>query len=398
MTTITAKIQILPTQDDIKLMLATFALYGRACNWLSKQVFETKILNQFTLHQLFYDTMRTELGTKAQMTQSVIKTVVARYKSAKANGHDWSLIEFSNKDYDLVWNRDYSLTGGKFSIGVANGRIKIPMVTTGMEKYFTDDYKWGTAKVVHKLGKWYLHIPVTKEAPTMRIGDISNVVGVDLGINFLATTYNSKGKTQFFNGKSIKHKRGEYKALRKALQQKQTPSARKRLKQIGQRENRYVTDINHQVTKALIENNPKGTVFVLEDLTGVRQATEKVQVKHRYVAVSWAFHQFRQFLTYKAKEHGMSVMTIDPKYTSQTCPKCGHTHKGNRDKKHHRFACLSCGYQSNDDRIGAMNIHRKGIELIAQSDPAVAVEQVSIAKGEVNRPKGVISLDIPTPQ
>lgn len=77
------------------------------------------------------------------------------------------------------------------------------------------------------------------------------------------------------------HKRGEYKALRKELQQQQTPSARKRLKQIGQRENRYVTDVNHQVTKALIENNPKGTVFVLEDLTGVRQVTEKVQAKHR---------------------------------------------------------------------------------------------------------------------
>ena len=58
----------------------------------------------------------------------------------------------------------------------------------------------------------------------------------------------------------------------------------------------------------------------------------------------------------------------------------------------------SCAYKSNDDRIGAMNIYRKGIELISQSDPAVAVEQVSIAKGEVNRPKGVISLDIPTPQ
>ena len=388
MTTITAKIQILPTQDDIKLMLATFALYGRACNWLSKQVFETKTLNQFTLHKLFYETIRSEIGTKAQMTQSVIKTVVARYKSAKANGHDWSLIEFSNKDYDLVWNRDYSLTGGKFSIGVTNERIKIPMVTKGMEKYFTDDYKWGTAKVVHKLGKWYLHIPVNKESPTMLMGEISNVVGVDLGINFLATTYDSKGKTQFFNGKSIKHKRGEYKALRKELQQQQTPSARKRLKQIGQRENRYVTDVNHQVTKALIENNPKGTVFVLEDLTGVRQVTEKVQAKHRYVTVSWAYFQFKQFLSYKAKEQGMSVVTIDPRYTSQTCPKCGHTHKGNRDKKNHRFTCLSCVYKSNDDRIGAMNIYRKGIELISQSDPAVAVEQVSIAKGEVNRPKG----------
>ena len=149
-----------------------------------------------------------------------------------------------------------------------------------------------------------------------------------------------------------------------------------------------MTDVNHQVTKALIENNPKGTVFVLEDLTGVRQVTEKVQAKHRYVTVSWACFQFKQFLSYKAKEQGMSVVTIDPRYTSQTCPKCGHTHKGNRDKKNHRFTCLSCAYKSNDDRIGAMNIYRKGIELISQSDPAVAVEQVSIAKGEVNRPKG----------
>ena len=68
MTTITAKIQILPTQSDVQAMLDTFALYGLACNWLSKKVFETKTLNQFTLHKLFYETIRSEIGTKAQMT------------------------------------------------------------------------------------------------------------------------------------------------------------------------------------------------------------------------------------------------------------------------------------------------------------------------------------------
>ena len=192
----------------------------------------------------------------------------------------------------------------------------------------------------------------------MLMGEISNVVGVDLGINFLATTYDSKGKTQFFNGKSIKHKRGEYKALRKELQQQQTPSARKRLKQIGQRENRYVTDVNHQVTKALIENNPKGTVFVLEDLTGVRQVTKKVQAKHRYVTVSWAYFQFKQFLSYKAKEQGMSVVTIDPRYTSQTCPKCGHTHKGNRDKKNHRFTSFAVKPRTSGRGCKAMIAHK----------------------------------------
>ncbi|MCB7078789.1 transposase, partial [Caldibacillus thermoamylovorans] len=80
---------------------------------------------------------------------------------------------------------------------------------------------------------------------------------------------------------------------------------------------------------------PRGTMFVLEDLTGVRSATEKVQVKNRYVSISWAFYQFRQMLEYKAQLNGQKVIVVDPKYTSQTCPKCGHVEKANRNKKLH---------------------------------------------------------------
>ena len=65
-----------------------------------------------------------------------------------------------------------------------------------------------------------------------------------------------------------------------------TPSSRRRLKAIGQRENRWMQDINHQVSKALVENNPKHTLFVLEDLSGIRNATERVKTKYRYVSVS----------------------------------------------------------------------------------------------------------------
>ncbi|HEG0992745.1 TPA: transposase, partial [Campylobacter jejuni] len=49
---------------------------------------------------------------------------------------------------------------------------------------------------------------------------------------------------------------------------------------------------------------------------------------------------------------------------SQTCPKCGHVEKANRNKKLHLFKCKNCQYESNDDRVGAMNLHRKGIEHI----------------------------------
>ena len=101
---------------------------------------------------------------------------------------------------------------------------------------------------------------------------------------------------------------------------------------------------------------------MLEDLTGIRHATEKVQKKDRCVQVSWAFFDLGEKLKYKAAKVGSQVIEVDPAYTSQTCPKCGFAHKGNRDKKLHIFQCECCGYQSNDDRIAAMNLYSKGIQ------------------------------------
>lgn len=73
----------------------------------------------------------------------------------------------------------------------------------------------------------------------------SNVVGIDGGINFIAATYDSKRKSTFVNGRAIKQKRAHYKKLRQQLQKVQTPSSRRRLKAIGNRENRWMHDVNH---------------------------------------------------------------------------------------------------------------------------------------------------------
>ena len=364
MSTVTAKIQIYVNSDQEKSFKKTMFQIQEACNWMSERIFEEKILNQMHLHSMFYKDLRSNFGLKSQMSQSVMKTVIARYKSVKSNGHKWNLIKFKQAEYDLVWNRDYSLNKMQFSVNTLDGRLKVNYELKAMKKYFNGTWKFGTAKLIYKFSKWFLHIPMTKEHQALEYKNVNNIVGIDLGINFLATTYDSQGKTTFYNGNIVKHKRGQFKATRKQLQMRQTPSARKKLKQIGSRENRYVSDVNHRITKALVEKYPKGTMFVLEDLTGVRSATEKVHVKNRYVSVSWAFYQFRKMLEYKAELNGQKVIVVDPKYTSQQCPKCGHIEKGNRDKKSHTFKCKNCQYQSNDDRIGAMNLHHKGIEHI----------------------------------
>ena len=145
MTTITAKIQIYVSSDQSKNLIATTNAYRNACNWLSKHVFQTKILKQAKLNDLYYKQLRGQFGLKSQMAQSVMKTVIARYKSAKSNGHEWSLIEFKLPEYDLVWNRDYSLTENKFSVNTLDGRIKLNYERKAMKKYFNGTWKFGTA-------------------------------------------------------------------------------------------------------------------------------------------------------------------------------------------------------------------------------------------------------------
>ena len=362
--TLTAKLKIVPTEQDAALMVDTMHAYSAACNFVSEYIFETRDLVQASLNRALYRELRDRFGLRSQMAQSVMKTVIAKYKTNLSNKHSWIKPVFNKPQLDLVWNRDYSLNRDKtlFSVNTLEGRIKVSFFAEGVDI----DGGFGTAKLVYKHGKFFLHVPVTKEVEELPLSDVSNVVGVDRGIRFLVATYDSEGKSEFYSGKTVKEKRAHYKALRKELQRVGTPSSRRRLKAIGQRETRWMRDVDHCVSKALVESNPEGTIFVLEDLSNVRSATERVRKNKRYVSVSWSYYDLEQKIKYKAFKRRQLVVSVDPAYTSQTCPKCGHVAKSNRDKKNHIFCCENCGYSSNDDRIGAMNLHRMGIEYLVQ--------------------------------
>ena len=372
--TITAKIQILVNPSDKQMLCDTMKAYSDACNYVSDYIYKTHNLSRYSIQEDTYYQVREIYGLRSQMAVSCVRTVIAKYKTILKNQKEWIKPVFRLPQLDLVWNRDYSLNSKSniFSVNTLNGRIKVPFCKNGFKQYFTDNCKFGTAKLVNKHGMFFLHIPVTYEIPELQKSEVSNVVGIDRGIRFLAATYDSKGKSVFYDGNTVKQKRAHYKALRKQLQQVGTPSSRKRIKAIGQRENRWIQDINHCVSKALVKNNPEGTLFVIEDLTGIRSATESVKVKDRYVSVSWSYYDLEQKLSYKALKHHQLVERVNPAYTSQTCPKCGHTEKTNRNKHKHIFCCKNCGYKSNDDRIAAMNLHRMGIELLVPD--AVATE------------------------
>jgi putative transposase len=134
--TITAKIKILPNEEQKELLLQTIRAIKEGLNYVSEIVFETKVLGQAKLIKMTYEELRLGYGLRSQMAQSVARAVIAKYKSVQSHGHPWTKIRFKKPEYDLVWNRDYSLTKGVFSVNTLDGRIKVPFETKGMEYFF----------------------------------------------------------------------------------------------------------------------------------------------------------------------------------------------------------------------------------------------------------------------
>ena len=369
--------------------------YSSACTYVSQYVFDNGFpLNFMKLQESIYYDVRTRFDLKAQMTISVLKTVTARYKTVKEqlyqnpykykdeNG-DWNYITktlewlwkpivFRRPQADLVRNRDYSFVdnGSAISINTLKKRVKVTFdMPEYFKQYFDGSWSFGTAKLVSLKGKWYLHIPMTKEVADSDAGiKPSHVVGMDRGLRFIANTYDESGKSRFFSGRDILRKRDCFADVRSQLQTKGTRSAKRKLKAISGRENRWMADVNHQLSKALVDMYGNNTLYVLEDLTGVSFDDENLSSRTKYQrnqTRSWAFYQLEQFLTYKARRKGSMVLKVPADYTSQRCPKCGRIHKDNRNHDIHEYICDSCGYRSNDDRIGAMNLYELGTMYVS---------------------------------
>ena len=386
----TIKIRLTSENSTNLLFFQTAYQYMLGCNFVSEWIFQHGFcINSNEVQKHVYYDLRELFGLKAQMAVSCIKTVTARYQTVDtqmrknpyrftADGKHYSFhrdmtwlqkpIAFKRPQCDLVRNRDYSFVHNKI-----DGHMQLSINTLGkravcdfmlpeyMQKFFDGSWSLGTAKLVELNDIWYLHTSATKNIDEFERGDVKHVVGIDRGLRFLASVYDEQQKTQFFSGKEILRKRDKFDAVRAQLQAKGTRSAKRRLARISGRENRWMSDVNHCISKALVRRYGSGTLFALEDLTGVSFEEENMHdAKQTHDLRNWSFYGLETKLTYKANETGSSVLKVNPQYTSQRCPRCGAVVKENRDHDKHLYKCRQCGYTSNDDRIGAMNIYTLG--------------------------------------
>ena len=397
--TIKVKLVLQNPVDECKFH-HTMEQYRQACNFISQYIFDHDFpMNQLKIQKEIYRDIREKFGLKSMMAQSAIRSVIARYKTVREQLFQkpfryqdedgkwqriykdlrwlWHPIEFHRPQVDLVRNRDWSrLSDGTLSLNTLDGRVLATPICHGFDKYFDGTWKFGGAKLLRGKHCWMLHIGATKQIDELDMNDVLHVVGIDRGTRFLATTYDEQGKCSFYSGKQVMRKRDRFAKKRAELQKKGTWSAKRALRRLSGRENRWMSDVNHRLSKALVNKYGSGTLYVLEDLEDVSTNEQNFKsAGQTHDLRNWAFYDLETKLTYKAHETGSEVLKVDAHYTSQRCPHCGRICKENRHHNTHIYVCDRCGFQTNDDRVGAMNIWLLGTLWASGTDnPAFTAE------------------------
>ena len=223
--------------------------------------------------------------------------------------------------------------------------ISIPCLNLELNYQFRNDFE----KINQvEINDEYAFVSVS--IPEPEVIKPNNWLGVDLNTtgHCVVAGDPETGKT-IKMGKKAEHIHKKYKNMRKSLQKQ---GKYRKVKQIKNREQRIVKDLNHKMSSKIVSTaKENGYGIRLEDLKGIRQSAKSSR-SFRYSLNSWSFYQFQQFVEYKAKLQGVPVEYIAPEYTSQTCSRCGLI--GNRNGKD--IKCNNCGHVDNADVNASFNI------------------------------------------
>ena len=270
-------------------------------------------------------------------------------------------------------------TEKRLSLGMKNGILWFSVWKPGdsqktiLERCASGEYRHGAGalKYDQKKKMWVLSVTYSFEAEESAL-DPEKICGVDVGIAAPVYCAVNDGYER------LSYPGGRIEAFRKQVEKRKRellkfgPFVGKGGSGHGYRRRTKVADIisnrvarfrdteNDIISRSVVNfaiKNGCGTIQ-MENLSGIGELSVFLK--------KWSYYDLQRKIEQKAKEAGIEVRKIDPKYTSQRCHKCGHISRENR-KTQADFVCEKCGYSANADFNAAKNIALKDIEQVIET-------------------------------
>ncbi len=209
-----------------------------------------------------------------------------------------------------------------------------------------------SANASERAGRWYVSVAVEENSPATMF-PVGEVVGVDLGINHLATVSNG---TVFENPRALAHRLRKLQHLQREVSRKKKGSknrekAKRRLSRCHAKVADLRKDAIHQATTTLARTKP---VIVVETLR------PKNMLKNHPLARSLSdasFGEFGRQLEYKCRWYGSRLVKADRFYPStKLCSGCGALKEMPLSAR--TYSCPVCGLVMDRDLNAARNLAR----------------------------------------
>ena len=248
---------------------------------------------------------------------------------------------------------------------------------------------------------WYVSLRLeNKTVPETRkieLSQIKTAIGVDLGLNKLASLSNglTYENPRFFARVERRLRIRQRRASRKTKGSQNQTRAYQYLARIHHCLTNQKEDYHWKIANELCENSE---LIVFEDLNikgMIKRCKTKQDENGKYLKngqsakaklnrliadASWG--EFKQKVRSLTEKLGLHFLEIDPKYTSRQCNQCGKVDKDNRDKE--KFLCVECGNFDDADINAAKNILQKGLKLLN-----VSHIQLPLVRGKVTAPESI---------
>ncbi|EKT84488.1 transposase [Rhodococcus opacus M213] len=411
-------VKLEPTADQFAALESTLVSCNEVANEVAGLAQSMRLRSRRALQVALYPKVKTR-GLSAQPTLHVLRKVADAYTTRQANltngnyGRPGSTrytavagtaVAFRPRaaqpfdDRCLSWQMDVSTV----SIWTTAGRMRgVRFVCAPWQHTLLADRK-GETDLVYRDGHFYLHATVDEPSPEPAPppDTAEGWLGVDLGIVNLAVTTDDDPATLDvrWSAGAVTARRKKYATLRATLQRVGTKSVKRKLKARRRKEQRFATDINHQLSKTIVAKAQRtGRGIAVEDLSGIRDRVRLARGQRTQLH-AWGYAQLRAQITYKAglvlqiegqpEMAGVPVAVVDPRNTSRTCSHCGYCDKANRVSQA-TFRCRHCQWAGHADHNAARNIAALGHRAYraAQSTAPIAATPPA-ASGNVSSKPG----------
>jgi len=333
------------TKSKQRQVSALLQSYRSAVNFYIKSFWNVRRSKDADTQALLKNSRLSERYKQAALKQAY-DMVISTKMSAKALGVPCSKPIF--KGSAILDSRHVTIEQGKGSFDLVlklstlkkGKRITIPTRHTKMTR------KWlavPNAKFIQGCSLSEKGIILWVDVPALPDKQEGKTLGLDLGTNKLIADSEGNFYGIDFKKLSLKIRRKKFKSKSRT---------------------RALTERDHFISRTVNQlpwNELK--VVGIEDLTGIKTGKSKNRSKNfRKAMAPWTVRQCAKRIEDKASENRVSLIKVDPSYTSQTCPHCRKVSKENR--KGEVFKCVSCGYTGDADTVGASNILLKTKETL----------------------------------